>query len=92
IMPFDTYSNSRCSIKFSMFHHRWLSPICLNCSFGHAKNANYFTHYHYLTGAFGLSKNISACLKTNNRFFKEFDRMFFSIIFTHPLNVFPTTQ
>ncbi|CAG8795777.1 594_t:CDS:1, partial [Dentiscutata erythropus] len=105
-----------------MFHRRWLSPIHLSCSLGRAKNANYFTHYRHLTGAFGLSKNICALqiysrmlgaildsapsenwfhpsllhaanwLKTNNRFFKEFDRMFSSVVFTHPPNVFPTAQ
>ncbi|CAG8803675.1 37861_t:CDS:2, partial [Gigaspora margarita] len=39
---------------------RWLSPVYLNCSLGHAENANQFTHYRYLTGSFGLTKNIRA--------------------------------
>src|SRR6185437_7605545 len=43
-----------------MFHRRWLSPIHLSCSLGRAENANFFTHYRHLTGAFGLSKNIRA--------------------------------
>ncbi|CAG8752217.1 46390_t:CDS:2 [Gigaspora margarita] len=43
-----------------IFHWQWLSPVYLNCSLGCAENANQFTHYHHLTGSFGLTKNICA--------------------------------
>ncbi|CAG8675456.1 40768_t:CDS:2 [Gigaspora margarita] len=47
-------------VNVLMFYRRWLSSIHLSCSLSHAENANRFTHYHHLTGAFGLSKNICA--------------------------------
>ncbi|CAG8850077.1 13350_t:CDS:1, partial [Racocetra persica] len=43
-----------------MFYRHWFSPIHLSCSLGRAENANHFTHYRHLTGAFGLSKNVCA--------------------------------